>query len=93
MASNDSLYNQHMADGKWPSDTCEKCLKKYYACKQCGRCIYAKRDDMTCECGRGTYEYKEQRYCCVSWGHHLYAACEHCGNDERNIRRMKFRGK
>ena len=30
--------------------------------------------------------------CCRSYSHHLYDCCCHCGNDERNIRTMKFRG-
>lgn len=30
--------------------------------------------------------------CCKRAHHHLYDCCLHCGNDERNLRVMKYRG-
>ncbi len=43
----------------------------------------------TCQagaCQRGTS-------CCQNYSHHLYDVCLHCGNDERDIHHMKYRGK
>lgn len=31
-------------------------------------------------------------HCHLNYGHHLYDCCTHCGNDERNIRHMSYRG-
>jgi len=63
-----------------PIATCEKCFKRYLACRSCGNSVRdMKQEGHPCKCGRSNLVVTEYRQCCQSYNHHLHNTCSHCG--------------